>query len=259
MPKRKLTKTEAGLAKLVKAYNQKITRALQSGRIPAEAAPATVKTREIKALATGMTRAERAAFFRTWSSDLKRIMKPGALQLTTTAGGQTVTRYEAERVKRLTKLAEKRAEEEQARAEKDAVSIPLVGGVPVGEGQAWTRQQRIPKPHNLPQSFKGVESRLSGVQALTIHALGGEWAEYRAELLANVRSKYDDKTVAKFERLLAKISNADLERAYHKGVVFANQDFHYGKYAATSNEIRQMFADMSTIANDQYDWDSDEE
>lgn len=248
MPKK--TKTLESLEKAVRSYNQKINRAVKSGKIPFEARPVSASLRQIKKETEGMTPKQRYAYYKAWEKELRQIQNPGALTLAKTDGGILVTEYEIGRVKRQTRQAKRRDAAEQKRAVADAQNVPQIGGVPLGdaEGRSWSKQHRIPMPHAKDRKFDDFEARVRSLTALGQHALGGEWAEYRAELVMNIEKNYGKATAQKFKRELSKITNASLERAYHEGAEFADQDFHYDVRSMENSRshVRAMIAKMST-------------
>lgn len=243
----KKTKTLEALEKAVRSYNQKINRAVKSGKIPFEARPRAASIRELKAETAGMTPKQRYAYYKSWEKELSQIHKPGALSVVKADSGDLVTQYEYESVKRQYKRASVRAKAEAERAEKDAQSIPQIKGVPVEDVRAYGKQHRPPKPHAVDRRWHDFESRMSSLKALSQHALGGEWAEYRAELIMNIEKNYSKYYARKLKAELEKISNDQLEKAYHAGAEFADQDFHYDvKYMEDSAQRRrEMFSKMA--------------
>ena len=242
----KKTKTLESLEKAVRSYNQKINRAVKSGRIPIEARPRSASIRELKAETVGMTPKQRYAYYKTWEKELSQIHKPGALSVVRVDSGDLVTQYEYESVKRQYKRASARAKAEMERAEKDAQSIPQINGVPVEDVKAYGKQHRPPKPHDAGRKWHDFVSRMSSLKALSQHAFGGEWAEYRAELIMNIEKNYSPSFARKFKRELEKVTNDQLEKAYHAGAEFALQDFHYNvKYMEDSAQRRRdMFSKL---------------
>lgn len=238
--RRKATQAEKELARAVKTYNQRIDRALKSGRLRPETAPERKSVREIKARFAQMTPLQRGRMIAQEAKDLRRISNKNALELVKTSGGVEMTRFEYENSRVIFERAKRKQQAEDRKKRKAAATVPKLGGVPVREPAAWGEGIAPPNPE-YSTDISGFREKV-GSDYVFFEA--GEWRLYRIYLERNFEKHYMGDDLAKLKEALAKISDTDLGRAYRAGEEFASQGYHYEE----SPDISAMLDAMEKYA-----------
>lgn len=237
MKKKAPTQSEIELRKAVRAYNQRIDRALKSGRITPELAPQKVSLREIKKDVSNLDARKRAPEMRRITKELREMSRRDALKIVKTEGGVEITKYEYNRAKQLYEKAKKK---QIAEAKKKALAdknAPKLGGVPVKPPRGWGEGAAPPNPEKATTPAEFAEK----VEAAARFIGGGnEWTLYRIELIMNFNKHYSGENLRTLKQSLEHISDANLEKAYHAGEDFADQSFHYEENPDVSRILDTM-------------------
>lgn len=238
MKKKAPTKSELELRRAVRAYNQRIDRAVKSGRISPEIAPQKVSLREIKKGVSELGIRKRAPEMRRIARDLRQMGKRDALKIVKTEGGVEITKYEFERARQLYERAKQKQIREAQKKRAADKNAPKLGGVPVKPPRAWGEGAAPPNPEKATT----VQEFAEKLEAVGRYIGGGnEWTLYRMELLLNFQKHYSGENLAAMKKALARISDANLERAYRAGEDFADQSYHY----EASADVSPMLAEMA--------------
>lgn len=233
MPRRKNTATEAALAHAVKTFNQRVSRAIASGRLPAESAPTRRTMRQIREMFVGMSPQMRGKSMKAMTAELKKISEKDALSLVKTDGGLLLTKYDIERTQRMTEKAKRRLKEEDRRKRKKNREAARVQGQKAQDVPSWGDGISPAKPGQS----KSYESARMKLQQLELLAIGGEWSKYRANLTKNLEAHYSGSDLQKAKDFLNSISDAELKQLYESGEDFADQGYHYETSANVSAAI----------------------
>ena len=239
---KKQTKTVAALAKAVKSYNQRIDRAVKSGRLPADVAPPRASVKTIKGMTVGMSPQQAGQVLAAWTRELQKIHDKNALSMVKTEGGLTVTEYEVGRVKRMTKRYKKQVKATRERAEKARAEIPEIGGVKTAEGRAWSDKVETPQPLAKPGTAKGRERSRSALDVLEAIAMGGAWEQYKKNLIKAVKENFSGDDAKRVIEKIRKIPAGTIGNVFEsKGESWA--DIHYWY------DIKQMENWLASLEN----------
>lgn len=233
MPRKKNTATEAALARAVRAFNQRIDRAVASGRLTAETAPERRTMKEIRESLVGLSPQMRGKAMKALTSELRQISEKDALQLVKTDGGLLMTKYAIAQAERYTKKARRNIERSQAQKRKRQREAAQVAGQRAENVPSWSDGIQ---PANPTQS-KDVAGAREKMHQLELLAIGGEWAKYRENLIKNLRNHYGGAELRKGLNFLGSLSDAQLKTLFEKEADFATQDYHYEGSASITKAI----------------------
>lgn len=233
MRRKKNSATEAALARAVKSFNQRIDRAVASGRLTAETAPTRRTMKEIRESLVGLSPQMRGKAMKALTSELRAISEKDALQLVKTDGGIMLTKYEIEKAERETKKARRNIDRSQAQKRKSLREAAKIAGQRAEDVPTWSDGIQPAKP-TQSKDIAGARKKLQQLELLSI---GGEWAKYRQNLIINLQNHYTGADLRKALNFLRGLSDADLKTLYEKDADFASQDYHYEGSASIGKAI----------------------
>lgn len=242
MPRKKNSATEAALARAVKSFNQRVDRAVASGRLTAETAPTRRSMKEIRESLVGLSPQMRGKAMKALTSELRRISEKDALRLVKTDGGIMLTKYEIEKAERDTKKARRNIDRSQAQKRKSLREAAKIAGQRAEDVPAWSDGIQPAKP-TQSKDIAGAREKLRQLELLSI---GGEWAKYRQNLITNLQNHYTGADLRKALDFLRGLSDAELKTLYEKGADFASQDYHYEGSASIGKAIDEAKSILNT-------------
>lgn len=230
---RYLQAAERDLAKAVRSFNQIVSRAIKSGRVPEAAAPVPESVRKIKQAAREMTDSEKRAYYREQIRILKKIKLKTAFDVVESENGAKTTKFEKRRAEKAVREENKRRAERLAALRERPVQVG---------GKTVKGAQKIADESNL-QPIK-FDFRKKTKQ---------DWEDFKraykryekpkgALYLRQLKKAADDNLLPKYARLikeeLDKIGASGLDKAYKQGYEFADLDQYYepGGHSAEHGE-----------------------
>lgn len=242
MPRKKNSATEAALARAVKSFNQRVDRAVASGRLTAETAPTRRSMKEIRESLVGLSPQMRGKAMKALTSELRLISEKDALRLVKTDGGIMLTKYEIEKAERDTKKARRNIDRSQAQKRKQQREAAKIAGQRAEDVPAWSDGIQPAKP-TQSKDIAGAREKLRQLELLSI---GGEWAKYRQNLITNLQNHYTGADLRKALDFLRGLSDAELKTLYEKDADFASQDYHYEGSASIGKAIDEAKSILNT-------------
>lgn len=233
---RRNTETEKELARAVKSYNQRIDRAVKSGRLRPEIAPERKSVKEIKAEFAHLSPMQRGKALANTARELRKISERNALQIVKTAGGVEMTRFELNAARAEYKKAKRRKQQEAKRRKQAQAKAPKIGGVDVEPPREWGENLAPPNP-DKPQDFETFRQRVERTRAFLNPR---QWSFYREDLLKNLEMHYTGADLERIKDALKHISDANLEKAYRDGATFAEQSYHYEAGKSVEKVLESM-------------------
>lgn len=242
MPRKKNSATEAALARAVKSFNQRVDRAVASGRLTAETAPTRRSMKEIRESLVGLSPQMRGKAMKALTSELRLISEKDALRLVKTDGGIMLTKYEIEKAERDTKKARRNIERSQAQKRKQQREAAKIAGQRAEDVPSWSDGIQPAKP-TQSKDIAGAREKLRQLELLSI---GGEWAKYRQNLIINLQNHYTGADLRKALNFLRGLSDAQLKTLYEKDAEFATQGYHYEESASITKAIDEAKSILNT-------------
>lgn len=242
MPRKKNSATEAALARAVKSFNQRVDRAVASGRLTAETAPTRRSMKEIRESLVGLSPQMRGKAMKALTSELRLISEKDALRLVKTDGGIMLTKYEIEKAERDTKKARRNIDRSQAQKRKSLREAAKINGQRAEDVPAWSDGIQPAKP-TQSKDIAGAREKLRQLELLSI---GGEWAKYRDNLAKNLELHYTGDDLREALNFLRGLSDAQLKTLYEKDAEFASQGYHYEESSSITKAIDEAKSILNT-------------